>query len=114
MAIINQSGINNATSNVQYSNNIFRQLLLQIASGIVWKNTTLANSEEPEDTTVAYQSELFVVANRGLLNFSVIKAFPRVVLQNAGASPVDIDRFATDKDTIPQAQKFPHSPLLCT
>ena len=105
MAIINQSGINNATSNVQYSNNIFRQLLLQIASGIVWKNTTLANSEEPEDTTAAYQSELFVVANRGLLNFSVIKAFPRVVLQNAGASPVDIDRFATDKDTIPQAQR---------
>ena len=105
MAIINQAGINNATSNVQYSNNIFRQLLLQIASGIVWKNTTLANSKEPEDTTAAYQSELFVVANRGLLNFSVIKAFPRVVLQNAGASPVDIDRFATDKDTIPQAQR---------
>ena len=105
MAIINQTGINDATSNVQYSNNIFRQLLLQIASGIVWKNTTLANSKEPEDTTAAYQSELFVVANRGLLNFSVIKAFPRVVLQNAGASPVDIDRFATDKDTIPQAQR---------
>lgn len=93
---------NSTQSNVSYSNEIFKQYLIQLSSGIVWKNTTRANANEPTDVVDLYLSELFVVANRGLLNFDIIKSFPRAVLQNAGIPEVDIERYATDKRLIPQ------------
>ena len=93
---------NSTQSNVSYSNEIFKQYLIQLSSGIVWKNTTRANANEPTDVVDLYLSELFVVANRGLLNFDIVKSFPRAVLQNAGIPEVDIERYATDKRLIPQ------------
>lgn len=88
-------------SNVVYSNNIFKQYLMTLANNIVWKDTSRANANESEDINELYQSELFIVANRGLLNFSVIKAFPRSVLRNTSVTDTDIELFASDKSKIP-------------
>lgn len=96
---------NEVLSNVSYSNEIFKQYLMQLSTGIIWKNTTLANILEPDDVISAYQTELFLVANRGLLNFSVVKSFPRVVLRNCGMPEVDIEMYASDKNTIPVAMR---------
>ena len=88
-------------SNVVYSNNIFKQYLMTLANNIVWKDTSRANNNESEDINELYQSELFVVANRGLLNFSVVKAFPRSVLRNTSVTDTDVELFASDKSKIP-------------
>lgn len=93
---------NSASSNVLYSNEIFKQYLIQLSTGIVWKNTSRANASEPEDVTDLYRSELFIVANRGLLNFEVVKSFPRAVLLNAGVPEAEVEVYATDKQKIPQ------------
>ena len=93
---------NKSQSDVLYSSEIFRQYLLQISTGIVWKNTSRAINEEPDDVNSAYQSELFVVANRDLLNFDIIKAFPRSILRNSGIPDIDIEKYAADKTKIPE------------
>lgn len=93
---------NSAQSNVSYSNEIFKQYLMQLSSGIIWKNATRAKENEPTDVVDLYLSELFVVANRGLLNFDIVKSFPRVVLQNIPEiSEIDVEKYATDKRLIP-------------
>ena len=92
-------------SNIKYSNEIFKQYLMQLSTGLIWKDSTLANSLEPDTVNDLYLSELFITANRGLLNFDVVKSFPRVVLRNAGVSEVDVEIFATDKDKIPQSMR---------
>lgn len=102
MIMTKQYNLDNAMANVSYSNEIFKQYLLEISTGLVWKNTTLANSLEPDDVTSAYQTELFVTANRGLLNFFVIKSFPRLVLKNAGIPENLIELYASDKNQIPE------------
>ncbi len=92
---------NSVSSNVIYSNEIFKHYLMELSTGIVWKNTSRANENDSSDLTDIYLSELFVVANRGLLNFSVVKAFPRSVLLNAGIPEAKIEEYASDKLKIP-------------
>lgn len=94
-----------SNSNALYSNEIFRQYLLTMSTNIVWKDTYTANASESDDVTDAYRAEIFVVANRGLLNFSVVKSFPRSVLMNSGISPGSIEACASDKNLIPIAMR---------
>lgn len=93
---------NSTQSNVLYSNNIFKQYLMQLSTGIVWKDTSRANENETTDLAELYQAELFVVANRGLLNFDVVKSFPRAVLANASVTGANIEIYASDKRKIPE------------
>lgn len=95
--------INSTQSNVLYSNEIFKQYLMQLSSGIVWKNSSRAIDNESTDLVDLYQTELFVVANRGLLNFDIVKAFPRSVLLNSAVTEIDLESYATDKRKIPVA-----------
>lgn len=94
-----------SNSNALYSNEIFRQYLLTMSTDIVWKDTYTANANESDDVIDAYRAEIFVVANRGLLNFSVVKSFPRSVLMNSGISPGSIEACASDKNLIPIAMR---------
>lgn len=83
-----------------YTNETFKRYLMQLSSGIVWKNTTRAR--ENETNSDAYLTEIFITANRGVLNFNVVKAFPRIVLRNAGVTEEWIDIYASDKTKIPE------------
>lgn len=74
-----------------------------LSTGIVWKNQTRAIDEETSDTVELYRIELFVVAGRGMLNFDVIRAFPRVVLLNTSLDPKKVEIYASDKLAIPEA-----------
>lgn len=91
-----------AQSNVSYSNSLFKRYLMELIDGIIWKNSVAAMEAEPNDTTEAYRSELFVVANRGLLNFDVIKSVPRAVLLNSGVPERYVEAYASDKYLIPK------------
>ena len=92
---------NSSQSNVLYSNTIFKQYLMEISTGIVWKNTSRASENESTDLNDLYRSELFVAANRGLLSFDIVKSFPRSVLMNASVTGADIEIYAADKRKIP-------------
>ena len=92
---------NSSQSNVLYSNNIFKQYLMQLSTGIVWKDTSRAIENETTDLNELYQTELFVVANRGLLSFDIVKSFPRAVLLNASVTEANVEIYASDKRKIP-------------
>lgn len=83
-----------------YTNETFKRYLMIVSTGIVWKNRSMAiKCEAAEDM---YLSELFVTANRGMLNFDVVQAFPRIVLKGAGIPDKDVDYCASNKDLIPK------------
>lgn len=82
-----------------YTNETFKQYLMQLSTDIVWKDTSLAKVYEANADP--YLTELFITANRGTLNFDVVRAFPRVVLQGAGVAEEFIDIYASDKNKIP-------------
>lgn len=84
-----------------YTNEAFKNELLHMSTDIVWKNQTLARSSEV--TSGMYLAELYVVANRGLLTWDVIKAFPRAVLRNCGVIGDNVDLYASVKSKIPEA-----------
>lgn len=84
---------------VNYTNDAFKTYLLQLSTDLVWKNSTLA--KQYEDNTDPYLVELYVTANRGVLNFDVIRAFPRSVLAMIGIPEIQIDECASDKNRIP-------------
>ena len=93
---------NNTQANVTYSNELFKQYVLKLSTGLIWKNQALANESESSDVYDRYRTELFILANQGRLLFSVVRAFPRVILQNVFAVADDIiERYASDKTTIP-------------
>ena len=85
------------------SGDIYRSLLLQISSSIVWKNQTLANSYE--SNTDPYYVELFVVARRGMLNFEVIKSFDEGILNQVGLTGDQVYPMLVDKNKIPQGKR---------
>lgn len=91
---------------VVYSNDAFKQLLMSISTGLIWKNTNKAIENESSNINDLYLSELFVLANRGLLSFSVVKNFPKAVLENLfpGGLPngVDLESAASNKKLIPE------------
>lgn len=87
---------------IRYSNELFKEDLMTLATGIVWKNRTAAINAETKDTQELYRIELFVVANRGMLNWEVIRAFPRVVILNSGLDKNLLEMYATDKKSIPE------------
>lgn len=89
-------------SSILYSNDVFKRYLMNVSTGIVWKNTTRATDNESTDLVDLYQAELFVVANRGLLNYDVVKAFPRAVLLNSAIPETYIEEYASDKTKIPE------------
>lgn len=92
----------NTQANVTYSNEVFKQYVLKLSTNLVWKNQALANASESSDVYDRYRSEIFLLANQGRLVFSVVRSFPRVVLQNVfGASEDLIERYASDKNMIP-------------
>ena len=64
---------------VSYTNETFKSYLMALSKDIVWKNSSLANSYE--SNTDPYLTEIFLTANRGVLNFDVVRAFPRAVLR---------------------------------
>lgn len=86
---------------IRYSNELFKEDMLTLSTGIVWKNRTAAIAAETTDTQELYRIELFVVANRGMLNWDVIRAFPRIVILNSGLDRNFLEMYATDKDAIP-------------
>ena len=96
---------NNTQANVLYSNDVFKQYLLQLSTDLVWKSTLKATAAELEDTNEAYRVELFIEANRGLLTFEIIRSFPRVVLKNCGVLDNYIELYASDKNQIPVADR---------
>ena len=85
---------------VSYTNEAFKSYLMQLSKDIVWKNSSLAKLYEPN--TDPYLVEIFVTANRGVLNFDVIRAFPRAVLRKIGIPEINIDQCASDKNQIPE------------
>ena len=83
-----------------YTNETFKRYLMIVSNGIIWKNRSMAiKCEAAEDM---YLSELFVTANRGMLNYDVVQAFPRIVLKGAGIPDKDVDYCASNKDLIPK------------
>ena len=97
--------IENTQANVGYSNEIFRQYLLQLSTGLVWKNRARAIALESKDPMQRYRTELFMVASQGLLEFDIIRSFPRVVLRNLGFSGDEIECYATNKNLIPEEMR---------
>lgn len=94
----------NTQANVNYSNEIFKQYVMKLATGLVWKNFPLAQSYEKDDAQYMYRVELFMVASRGLLNFEVVRQFPAEVLRRAGVSEDSlIGLYTSDKKNIPEA-----------
>ena len=73
---------------VSYTNEAFKSYLMQLSKDIVWKNSSLAKLYE--SNTDPYLVEIFVTANRGVLNFDVIRAFPRAVLRKIGIPEINI------------------------
>ena len=76
---------------------------MQISTGIVWKDNSKANANESTDLVDVYLSEIFVIANRGLLSFDIVKSFPREILLNAavGITESNVEEYASDKSKIP-------------
>ena len=91
----------NTQASVNYSNEAFKQYVMQLATGLVWKNEALSQSLEKDDTQYKYRVELFMVACRGLLNFEVVRAFPADVLRRAGIAEENIPAYASNKLNIP-------------
>lgn len=85
---------------VSYTNETFKTYLMQLSKDLVWKNSSLAKSYE--SNTDSYLVELYITANRGVLNFDVVRAFPRSVLRMIGISELQLDECASDKNKIPQ------------
>ena len=85
---------------VSYTNEAFKSYLMQLSKDIIWKNSSLAKLYE--SNTDPYLVEIFVTANRGVLNFDVIRAFPRAVLRKIGIPEINIDQCASDKNQIPE------------
>ena len=101
-------------ANINYSSETFQNYILQLSTDLVWKNQTLANECESTDPNDRYRSDLFVLACRDRLTFSIIKAFPRKLLEAfyPPSSQVPhkdyeamIDSYATDKNKIPVADR---------
>ena len=88
---------------VSYTNEAFKSYLMRLSDGIIWKNDSL--SKKYEVNTDPYLVELFLTANRGILNFNVIQAFPRSVLRMIGIPESDIEMCAADKNKIPQNRR---------
>ena len=86
---------------VSYTNETFKSYLMALSKDIVWKNSSLANSYE--SNTDPYLTEIFLTANRGVLNFDVVRAFPRAVLRKVGIPDAQIDLYAADKNKIPES-----------
>ena len=86
---------------VSYTNETFKSYLMALSKDIVWKNSSLANSYE--SNTDPYLTEIFLTANRGVLNFDVVRAFPRAVLRKVGIPDAQIDLYAADKTKIPES-----------
>ena len=84
---------------VSYSNETFKSYLMTLSKGIVWKNSSLAKEYDTESDP--YLVEIFITANRGALNFDVIRAFPRAVLRKIGVSEANLEEYASDKNKIP-------------
>lgn len=85
---------------VSYTNETFKSYLMQLSKDIVWKNSSLANKYELN--TDPYLVEIFLTANRGVLNFDVVRAFPRAVLKSVGIPESQIEQCAADKTKIPE------------
>ena len=75
---------------------------MEMSSSIIWKNTSAAIENESTSVPELYLSELFIAANRGLLNFNIVDAFPRSVLRNSGLPDAYIEMYAADKTKIPE------------
>lgn len=84
---------------ISHSSEIYRNLLMEISSSIVWKNTSLANSYEIN--TDPYYVELFIVSKRGQLNFDVIRSFDEEILNKAGLIGDQVYPMLVDKNKIP-------------
>lgn len=92
----------NTQASVNYSNETFKEYIFKLATGIIWKNEQEAQATEPTDTNELYRIELFIAANRGLLNYDIIRAFPREALEMVGGvSSANLDIYAADKSKIP-------------
>ena len=85
---------------VSYTNETFKSYLMQLSKDIVWKNSSLAKTYEVN--TDPYLVEIFLTANKGVLNFDIIRAFPRAVLKAIGITKLQIDQCAADKNKIPE------------
>ena len=85
---------------VSYTNETFKSYLMQISNGIVWKHSALAKSYEVN--TDPYLVEIYITANRGILNYDVVRAFPRAVLKAIGIPENQIEGCAADKRQIPE------------
>ena len=88
-------------ANVTYSNETFKQYVMLLSTGLVWKNMTRAIADESKDPKQQYRAELFVQASRGLLLWDLIDAFPKSVLRNIGIGDYYIEAYAADKEKIP-------------
>lgn len=87
-------------STVSYTNETFKTYLMTLSKDIVWKNSSLAKSYEKN--TDPYLVEIYITANRGVLNFDVVRSFPRAVLSKIGITELQIDECASDKNKIPE------------
>lgn len=88
------------TPSSSYTNETFKNELMRMSTGIVWKNSAIAKSSEVASNM--YLAELYMVANRGMLTWEVIRAFPRAVLKNCGVLGNDIETFSSNKSKIPE------------
>lgn len=86
---------------VSYSNEAFKNYLMKLSKDIIWKNSSLAN--QYETSIDPYLAELYITAHRGVLNWDVIRAFPRAVLKMIGVNEIDIDAYASNKQLIPES-----------
>ena len=94
---------------IKPSSDIYKALLLQSASTIVWKDQTKANA--CEKGLDLYYPEIFMGAKRGILNFDVIRAFDEEIIAKLGftgdaALPMLADKKNIPEELRPTAVKF--------
>jgi hypothetical protein len=89
-----------STFDMNLSTNTYRTQILTLATDIIWKNTSTANLYETIDSI--YKSEIFINANRGLLNWEIVDSIPKEVFIRLGYDVDDAEFYSTNKNKIPE------------
>lgn len=90
----------NQVYDISLSSEVYKEMIMKLSSSIVWKDQTMANSLE--DSMDLYSTEIFMIANKGLLSFEMVESFPRYVFEVLHISEDNILIYSDDKNKIPE------------